>query len=177
MSQLEKLSDTYKFCPNCKTELTSHASHKSCSACGKSYFFNAQPTVSCFLRNEKGEYLLIRREVNPFKGWWDFPGGFVDPGESLEEAVKREVKEETNVDIKNIRYIGSGKDDYNYEGVLIPVIETNFVAEFESSANIMAGDDASDFGLFTVENLPIDEVAFENQRITFKKYIESLTNS
>ena len=64
--------------------------------------------------------LLVKRDTVPFKGYWALPGGRVDPGESVEQAVVRECKEETGLDVKIARVIGEYlekgvKDDIDYE--------------------------------------------------------------
>ena len=58
------------------------------------YYFNPSSAVACFIRNSRGELLLVRRAKEPAKGRLDLPGGFVDMHESAEEAAQREVKEE-----------------------------------------------------------------------------------
>ena len=61
--------------------------------------FQSFLAVACFIRNSKGELLLVRRAKEPAKGTLDLPGGFVDMYESAEDAAHREVKEETGLDI------------------------------------------------------------------------------
>lgn len=67
-------------------------------------------TVDAIILNEKGEVLLIERKNEPFKGYFALPGGFVDYGEKVEDAVKREVKEETNLDVEIIKLFGVYSD-------------------------------------------------------------------
>ena len=55
---------------------------------------------------KNGEVLLLKRAVEPFKGWWVLPGGGVKYGEQLVGAVKREVKEETGLKVKVLKYLG-----------------------------------------------------------------------
>lgn len=60
-------------------------------------------TIDAIILNEKGEVLLIKRKNEPFKGFWALPGGFVEYGEMVENAVLREVKEETGLDVEIIK--------------------------------------------------------------------------
>ena len=76
-------------------------------ACGFVYYFNPSSAVACFIKNAKGELLLVRRGKEPAKGTLDLPGGFVDMFESGEEAARREVREETGLHIQNCRYLFS----------------------------------------------------------------------
>lgn len=71
-------------------------------------------TVDVIIQNDQGEVLLIRRGHTPFEGMWCLPGGKVDPGETVEAAAMREVKEETELEVKIDRiagvYSANGRD-------------------------------------------------------------------
>ena len=106
--------------------------------------------------------LLIKRGVEPFKGTWALPGGLVLENESLEDAVQRELQEETGVTIDYLEQLYTfgtpGRDPRNrvisvaYYGLVKPdVFELN------------ASTDASDAAWFTIKNLP--ELAFDHQQI------------
>ena len=105
-----------------------------------------------------GGVILIRRK-NPPPGW-ALPGGFVDYGETLEEAVIREMKEETCLDIDLIRqfhtYSDPGRDPRHH------TVSTVFIAT--ASGAPAAADDAADIGIFTKETLP-EEIAFDHRQI------------
>ena len=60
--------------------------------------------ISSVIYNNK--ILLIKRKNNPSKGWWALPGGYVDFNESVEQACAREVKEETGLNTRNIKFLG-----------------------------------------------------------------------
>ena len=111
-----------------------------------------------------GGVILIRRK-NPPPGW-AIPGGFVDYGESLEEAVVREMKEETCLDITLVRqfhtYSAPGRDPRHH------TVSTIFIATATGSPE--AADDAADIGIFTQETLP-EEIAFDHRQI-LKDYFE-----
>ena len=79
--------------------------------------------VAALILNENGDLLLVRRNSEPGKGLWSIPGGVVELGESLDQALKREVKEETGLDIKSLKLLDvfevvekdySGKIRYHY---------------------------------------------------------------
>ena len=65
--------------------------------CGFVYYFNSSAATAIFITNRVGELLVVRRAKEPAKGTFDLPGGFVDMYETAEEAIIREVKEETGL--------------------------------------------------------------------------------
>ena len=89
--------EQWNYCPKCgsKQFVVHDFKSKHCEACGFTYYFNAAAAVIAIIENEKGEMLVARRGEEPAKGTLDFIGGFVDPGEGFEEAVVREIEEET----------------------------------------------------------------------------------
>jgi 8-oxo-dGTP diphosphatase len=105
-----------------------------------------------------GGVILIRRK-NPPPGW-AIPGGFVDYGETLEDAVVREMKEETSLDVKLIRqfhtYSDPKRDPRHH------TVSTIFIAT--ASGTPRAEDDAADIGIFTRNNLP-EDIAFDHRQI------------
>jgi ADP-ribose pyrophosphatase YjhB (NUDIX family) len=114
-------------------------------------------TVDAIIEIEGG-IILIKRKYPP--PGWAIPGGFVDYGESLEDAVCREAKEETGLDIRLVRqmhtYSDPGRDPRHH------TVSTIFIAT--ASGTPIAADDAKEVGIFTRENLP-DEIAFDHRQI------------
>ena len=102
--------------------------------------------------------ILIKRK-NPPAGW-AIPGGFVDYGETLEEAAVREMKEETSLDINLGRqfhtYSNPGRDPRHH------TVSTIFIAT--ATGTPKAADDAIDIGTFTKDNLP-EDIAFDHRQI------------
>ena len=102
---------------------------------------NPIPTVDIIIETEKG-IVLIKRKNPPYG--WAIPGGFVDYGESLEEAAIREAKEETGLDVKLIKqfhtYSDPNRDPRQH------TITTVYIAKAKGTPK--AGDDAADLGVF-----------------------------
>lgn len=88
--------------------------------------------MAAIIQDEPGRILFIRRKRNPSKGKLSLPGGFVDPGETVESALVRETKEEVNLDIVSSRYLCSSPNNYDYRGVTYTVTDFFFVARVES---------------------------------------------
>jgi ADP-ribose pyrophosphatase YjhB (NUDIX family) len=138
-------------CPKCKKEIE--------------VYKNPIPTVDIIIEIESKGIILIKRKNSPFG--WAIPGGFVDYGESLEEAAIREAKEETNLDVKLIRqfhtYSNPKRDPRHHS------ISTVYIAKGKGKPK--AKDDALEIGIFNELNLP-DEIAFDHRSI-LKDYFKS----
>ena len=107
------------------------------------------------------EILLIQRGAEPFKGGWALPGGFMDMDETVEEAVIRELEEETalkNIELKQLHAFSALNRDPR--GRTISVV---FWGILEDGQNAIAGDDASDTKWFKIDNLPL--LAFDHKEV------------
>jgi 8-oxo-dGTP diphosphatase len=130
-----------------------------CPKCGSpvAVFRNPVPTVDIILESPEG-ILLINRK-NPPLGW-ALPGGFVDYGESAEQATIRETEEETGLNIANVRqfhcYSAPDRDPRHH------TISVVFTAEY--SGNLQASDDASEARFFPWDQFP-DHIAFDHRQI------------
>jgi len=133
---------------------------KKCSHCGAETecYLNPLPTVDIVVELDDRGILLIKRKNYPYG--WAIPGGFVDYGESLEDAALREAKEETGLDIKLIRqlhtYSRPDRDPRHHS------ISTVFIAK--ASGQPRAADDAEEVGIFTSDNLPAS-IVFDHKEI------------
>jgi ADP-ribose pyrophosphatase YjhB (NUDIX family) len=138
----------------------------SCPACGTkvSEFRNPFPTVDIIIRVKEG-IVLIKRKNYP-KGW-AIPGGFIDYGESAEDAALREAKEETSLKVKNLKLFGVYSDpDRDPRHHTLSVV---FTAKGHGKQK--AGDDAKDIGVFTEDSLP-EDLAFDHEKI-LRDYFDS----
>lgn len=131
-------------CSLCKQEAKTHR--------------NPFPTVDIIIEMAPGLIILIKRK-NPPPGW-ALPGGFVDYGESLEDAAIREAQEETNLTVTSLRQMHTySRPDRDPR---FHTISTVFVARAEGLPK--AQDDATEIGLFSGDNLP-QEIAFDHREI------------
>jgi ADP-ribose pyrophosphatase YjhB (NUDIX family) len=125
---------------------------------------NPIPTVDIIIEIKEG-IVLIKRKNPPFG--WAIPGGFVDYGESLEDAAIREAKEETSLEIKLIRQFHTYSDPNRDKR--FHTISTVYIAIAEGEPK--ASDDAKEIGIFTKENLP-SPIAFDHSKI-LKDYFKN----
>jgi ADP-ribose pyrophosphatase YjhB (NUDIX family) len=138
-----------------------------CPKCGNEIeiYKNPIPTVDIIIEIESKGMVLIKRKNPPYG--WALPGGFVDYGESLEEAAVREAKEETDLDVKLIgqfhTYSDPKRDPRHHSISTVYVAKANGVPQ--------AKDDAIEIGIFNETNLP-DAIAFDHHFI-LKDYFKS----
>jgi ADP-ribose pyrophosphatase YjhB (NUDIX family) len=138
-----------------------------CPKCGNEIeiYKNPIPTVDIIIEIESKGMVLIKRKNPPYG--WALPGGFVDYGESLEEAAVREAKEETDLDVRLIgqfhTYSDPKRDPRHHSVSTVYVAKANGVPQ--------AKDDAIEIGIFNETNLP-DAIAFDHHFI-LKDYFKS----
>jgi 8-oxo-dGTP diphosphatase len=115
----------------------------------------------------KTEVLLINRKHEPFKGKWAVPGGFVELDEELEDAVARELAEETGLTAVRLEQMRTfGKCGRDPRGRQITVAFMGIAAE-EQQARTKAGDDAAKAQWFDIEKLPEDMAFDHNEMVSF----------
>ncbi|MGD0643441.1 MAG: NUDIX hydrolase [Candidatus Bathyarchaeia archaeon] len=115
--------------------------------------------------------LLIKRNTIPFKGYWALPGGRMDPGETIEQTIIREVKEETGLDITVVRKIGEYvergvKDDVEYE-----YYPTCFLVKTVGGEIKRQESEIQEIQVFNLKELPYP-LAFEHEKM-IKEYLGS----
>ena len=87
----------FAYCPRCGSAefMANDERSKRCGHCGFVYYLNASAATAAFILNDRNEILVSRRAFEPAKDTLDLPGGFVDPGESIDRGMRREILEET----------------------------------------------------------------------------------
>jgi 8-oxo-dGTP diphosphatase len=153
---------TYRYCPSCATPLVEkqvgHTIRPVCPACGFIVFLEPK-LVTVVVVQHNGRILLGKRNIDPGMGLWSFFGGYVDRGEQLEEAALREVKEETNLDVRLDGLIGL----YSESGrPHILVAYRASVLNNDISAMAAQPEEVSEMAFFAPQEVP--ELAFPFDR-------------
>ena len=163
----------FQFCPVCgaKAFVEHNEKAKKCMACGFVYYFNPSSAVACFIKNAKGELLLVRRGKEPAKGTLDLPGGFVDMFESGEEAARREVREETGLHIQNCRYLFSLPNLYMYSGLEVHTLDMFYECLVEDFNNVHAEDDAAEIVILHPEDVNPEDFGLDSIRKAVPIYL------
>jgi len=160
----------YRFCPRCGGDLerrvvkATEPKRLVCLNC--SFIFYQDPkVVAGTIFTVDGGIALLKRGVEPALGKWVFPGGYVDRGESVQEAAIRETKEESQVDVK----LGPLLNVYSYpRSPNVIIVYTAQVVAGE----LAAGDESVEANLFAPTNIPWNELAFDSTKDALSDYIK-----
>jgi len=153
----------FTYCPYCATPLEprefEHRQRPVCPACGFVHF--ADPKVAVIAQVEyAGRVLLVRRAVNPAKGLWALPGGYMDAGELPEGALRREVLEEVGLAVTVERLLGIYPMT-NGAGPSQGIVLAYRAFPADGQTDLTPQDDVSAAAWFGPEELPAD-LAFES---------------
>lgn len=145
----------FKFCPVCgSNDLTFKFGRAfDCHNCGFEYFFNSAGAVLAVIFNEKGELLVSRRAKAPYKDTFDFPGGFIDPSESAEQSLVREIHEELNVEVDTSEFCFTIPNQYPYSGIIISTVDLVFKVTLKDISKMKACDDVAEILWINPNNL------------------------
>ncbi len=103
--------ETWQFCPRCAADLVRQDDHKRCVRCGERYWGNSIPGVQAVIVRD-GRVLLGRRRDDPGAGRWDLPGGFLQEGEGSLDGLRRELREETGLEVEAVEFLGTWNEAY-----------------------------------------------------------------
>ena len=142
-----------KYCPRCGQRATvDYPRSINCRHCGYGAYYNPKPVAAAIPITHDGSIILLRRGFDPGKDLWTFPGGFVDLGESVEQAAHREAQEELAIEIELTRLVGvySRPED---RVVLIVFAAT-------STQEPKTTPEATEVAAFKPDEIPWQELAF-----------------
>lgn len=144
--QLNSYYDTHKFCGVCGNQTIRQEKNKFllCTKCNHEVYPHIAPSI--IVRIHRGDEILMARGVNFAPNIWGLIAGFVEVGETLEEAVMREVKEEVGIEIENIRYWGSQPWPFPSNSIMV-----GFTADYKS-------------GEIVIDPVEIEQAAFYNRQ-------------
>jgi ADP-ribose pyrophosphatase YjhB (NUDIX family) len=152
----------WRWCPRCGEELSGGGSRVECGACGFVAYASSKPTVGALVEDGNGRLLLARRAKEPFKGRWDIPGGFLEEGEHPLEGLRRELEEETGLEVEPLDFLGVWMDRYGGDSTAEATLNLYWTAR-TVSGDARAADDVDDLRWFERDELPRPEgLAFRN---------------
>jgi 8-oxo-dGTP diphosphatase len=160
----------YRFCPRCAGALESRSLKAGepdrlvCGACGFVFYLDPKVAVGTIIATDDSRLVLVRRAIEPGYGLWVFPGGFVDRGEELEAAAKREAREESGLDVRLDRLVNV----YSY--IDAPVIIVVYAASV-IGGDLCGDEECLEAKLVRADEIPWDDLAFRSTREALREYL------
>lgn len=166
--------NVFLYCPLCSARaLKAHKKHAFyCPECGLVFYLNVAAAVLALITDAQGRLVVTVRGHKPKEGMLDMPGGFVDPGETAEEALRREVLEELGVQVDTLDYFGSAPNKYLYKGVHYATEDLAFVCTVKDLSAMAAGDDVKEILFLKPEEIDLEQFAFESVQEFLRKYLD-----
>jgi 8-oxo-dGTP diphosphatase len=154
--------DGWQFCPRCRAALEREPKRVACPDCGFAAYANPAPTACAVCVDAEGRILLVRRSAEVFDGFWDLPGGFVDEDEHPIDTIRRELREETGLEVEPLDFVGVWMDRYSEDESGPSTLNLYWRARVVGG-DPRADDDVSELRWFAPAELPPpDRLAFRN---------------
>ncbi len=170
-----EISEAYRFCPVCgsKREKLAPSRPFRCESCGHTSFFGPVTAVGGVITNREGKVLLIERAREPGLGKLGMPGGFVDPNEGAEIALRREIQEEVGISVGKLTFLMTAPNSYPYRGIALPVLDIFFSAIVLDDQEIVHDDSEVSAWIWTDLTPEIlDRLAFHSNRQALERFLE-----
>ena len=179
MGPENRAGGVFRYCPKCGAAAVHVIGRKllRCDACGFELYLNVAAAVAALIFDDEGRLLAIVRAQEPQKGLWDLPGGFVDPGESAEDALRREIREELGLEIASMRYLQSYPNVYEYRGVEYATADLGFVCTVDDLSQMRpAESEIEDVVLERPEDIDVRQWAFPSTARLLRQYLDRYTS-
>ncbi|WP_167618092.1 NUDIX hydrolase [Maribellus sediminis] len=165
-----------KYCPMCGSEKFKPSGERSlkCGACGFHFFINASAAVAALVTDDTGKLMLVTRGVEPDYGKLDLPGGFVDPMETVEDTVRRELHEELGLKVTQLEYLFSLPNEYEFSGYKVFTLDFAFKVQVESIENLKAMDDILAYRFYSEDELDYNDIPAPSINSFVRRYFERL---
>lgn len=168
--------ESIRHCPGCGAALPPAivpAGPVDCPACGYVLFVNPAIATAAFVLDPSSRVLLIRRAREPGRGKLAPPGGFIDAGETAEEAIRRELREEVGIEIDSPVFLGSHPNRYAYKGITYDVLDLFFTAHILSDSTARPLDEVEDVNWFPVRDVRPEDLAFPSMQAAWGRFLEA----
>lgn len=155
--------ETWRRCPQCGADLEHDegAAKVECPQCDFRHYAHSQVTACAIVADDEGRVLLTRRGSPPYEGYWDLPGGFVGEAEHPHDAVRRELREETGLDVEPHELVGIWIDSYAEHGEDGPATMNLYFVSSARGGEGEPSDDVSELRwVRPAEFPPGDQLAF-----------------
>jgi 8-oxo-dGTP diphosphatase len=150
--------DEWRNCPRCGAAIEPKDGRAECEACGYVAYANAAPASCALCVDEEGRVLLTRRRWEPYAGMWDLPGGFLDEDEHPLDGLRRELLEETGLEVEPGEWFGAFLVRYGEGPGTRTVLNLVWFARVVGGTP-RAADDVSELRWFARDELPLREIS------------------
>jgi NAD+ diphosphatase len=166
----------FVYCPKCGARaLRSHPPHGyRCDACGFTFYLNVAAATVAIIIDDNNRLLVATRANDPGKGTLDLPGGFADPNETGEEIIRREIREETNLEADTVQYLFSIPNEYPYGGVLYHTLDMVYRCTIKDIKTMHAADDVASLQWIPIAKLKPEQFGLKSIREIVKRLIASI---
>ncbi len=172
----------FQHCPACGTPglAWNGVNRFFCEQCGFVFFHNTAAACGAILlyrseEDDQDRILLLVRGKEPALGKLDFPGGFIDPGESAEHALAREIREEIGISVASLEYFWSSPNRYEYRGVTYNTCDLVFVGRAAQLPHQLQESEISGYRLVKLEEIDLEMIAFPSLREALAAYIRQIS--
>jgi NAD+ diphosphatase len=167
----------FLYCPHCAAPNPQFLKGKKilCEKCGFQFYHNTAASVAVLIEQE-GRYIFLKRGKDPGRGLLDLPGGFIDPGETAEEACKREIMEEIGIPIGNLRFLFSHPNTYPYKGITYKTCDLLFQGKAGGGEFVRQEEEVEEILLLRKEEISLNDMAFPSIRNMLKQTFRMLDN-
>jgi ADP-ribose pyrophosphatase YjhB (NUDIX family) len=156
--------DQARYCPRCGQPAdVAYPRSITCPHCGYGAYYNPKPVAAAIPVTAAGEIVLLRRGFDPGKGLWTFPGGFVDLGETVEAAAKREAREEIRASVELGDLVGVYSRG---EERVVLIVFASTISETPQTT-----DEALEVRAFAPDEIPWQELAFWSTTNALKDFL------
>ena len=164
----------FKYCPRCGSNhfVENDFKSKRCGECGFVYYFNPLAATVAFIVNGNDELLVATRSKEPAKGTLDLPGGFCDSYENAEEAIAREVLEETGLKVTESKYLFSIPNIYHYSGMELHTMDIFFLCKVDDCTTLAADDDVACLEWIKIDKLESGKFGLQSIKKSIEKFKE-----
>jgi 8-oxo-dGTP diphosphatase len=165
--------ETYRFCPACGGALeerllkAGEPQRLVCTSCGHIHYLDPKVAVGTIITGlppGDNRIVLVRRAIEPGYGLWVFPGGYVDRGEEVTEAARREAREEAGLDVR----LDGLVNIYSYPGRPLVIIVYSATA---IGGELCTDDESLEARLFTPDEIPWTELAFRSTHDALRDFL------
>ncbi|HWB07474.1 MAG TPA: NUDIX domain-containing protein [Verrucomicrobiales bacterium] len=162
----------FRFCPSCGAAREPLKTPPiACGACGFTLYLSNACATAAFLVRPDGKALFIRRAQEPAKDRLAIPGGFIDDGETAEEGLRREFREEVGINPGGLEFLCSHPNVYHYKGVTYSVLDFFFIARATGEETPEALDAVAEFIWLDPREVDPAEMAFPSMVYALERYL------